>query len=100
MYGVLVHKGDCTVCSTPVVNMEWLKREPIAIGQITDDRDPFKSIVSIQPLVNASMNTLKIDTKSEEEGYEGQASGSEYKYEVPGTFLDSDSEDSVVCLVM
>ena len=95
-----MHEGDCTVCFTPVVNMEWLKREPVSIGQTTDDRDPFKSIVSIQPLVNASMNTLKIDINSEEEGYEGQASGSEYKYDVPGTFLDFDSEDSVICLVM
>jgi hypothetical protein len=95
-----VHQGDCTVCSTPVLNREWLKREPVVTGQIADDRDPFKSIVSIQPLVNASMKTLKIDIKSEEESYRGQASGSEYKYEVPGTFVDSDSEDSVVCLIM
>jgi hypothetical protein len=95
-----VHEGDCTVCSTPVVNMDWLKREPVATGQVTDDRDPFKSVVSIQPLVNASTNTFKIDMESEEEGYESQPSGSEYKYEVPGAFLDSNSEDSVLCPLM
>jgi hypothetical protein len=80
--------------------MDLLKREPVATGQVTDDRDPFKSVVSIQPLVNASTDTFKIDMKPEEKGYEGQPSGSEYKYEVPGAFLDSDSEDSVLCLPM
>jgi hypothetical protein len=95
-----VHEGDCTVCYTPVASMDLLKREPVATGQVTDDRDPFKSVVSIQPLVNASTDTFKIDMKPEEKGYEGQPSGSEYKYEVPGAFLDSDSEDSVLCLPM
>lgn len=98
--GVLVHKGDCAVCSTSVVNMDWLKREPVTTSQVTNDRDPFKSVVSIQPLVNASMDTFKIDIKSEEEGYESQPSGSEYKYEVPGAFLDSESEDIVLCSLM
>ena len=98
--GILVHQGDCTVCSTPVVNRDWLKREPVATSQVTDDRDPFKSVVSVQPLVNASTNTFEIDMESEEEGYESQPSGSEYKYEVPGAFLDSDSEDSVLCPLM
>ena len=95
--GVLVHKWDCTVCSTPVQNMDWLKREPVATGQVTDDRDPFKSVVSIQPLVNASTNTFETYMKSEEEGYESQPSESEYRYAVPGAFLDYDSEDSIFC---
>jgi hypothetical protein len=98
--GVLVLKGDCTVCSTPVVNMDWLKREPIATGKVTDDRDPFESVVSIQPQVNASTNIFNFDMELEEEGYESQPSGSEYKYDVPGAFLDSDSEDSVLCPLM
>ena len=80
--------------------MDWLKREPVATGQVTDHRDPFESVVSIQPLVNASTNIFEIDLKSAEEGYESQPSGSEYKYEVPGAFLDSDSEDSVLCPLM
>jgi hypothetical protein len=80
--------------------MDWLKREPVTTGQVTDDRDPFESVVSIQPLVNASTNIFEIDLKSEEEGYESQPSGSEYKYEVPSAFLGSDSEDSVLCPLM
>jgi len=80
--------------------MDWLKREPVATGQVTDDRDPFESVVSIQPLVNASTNIFEIDLKSAEEGYESQPSSSEHKYEVPGAFLDSDSEDSVLCPLM
>ena len=64
-----MHEGDCTVCSTPVASMDLLKREPVATGQVTDDRDPFKSVVSIQPLVNASTDTFKIDMKPEEKGY-------------------------------
>jgi hypothetical protein len=95
-----VHKRDCAVCSTSVVNMDWLKREPVATSQVTDDRDPFRSVVPIQPLVNASTNTFKIDMNSEEEGYERQPSDSEYKYKVPGAFLDSDSEDSILCPLM
>lgn len=77
--------------------MDWLKREPVATGQITDDQDPFESVVSIQPRVNASTDTFKIDIKSEEEGDESQSSGSEYEYEMPGAFPDSNSEDSVFC---
>jgi hypothetical protein len=84
----------------PVVNMDWLKREPVATRQVSDDRDPFESVVSIQPLVNASTNTLKIDMESEERGYESQPGDSEYEYEVPGAFLDSDSEDTVICSLM
>jgi len=80
--------------------MDWLKREPVATGQVTDDRDPFESVVSIQPLVNASTNIFEIDLKSAEEGYESQPSSSEHKYEVPGAFLDSDSEESVLCPLM
>jgi hypothetical protein len=80
--------------------MDWLKREPIATGKVTDDRDPFESVVSIQPQVNASTNIFNFDMELEEEGYESQPSGSEYKYDVPGAFLDSDSEDSVLCPLM
>jgi hypothetical protein len=80
--------------------MDWLKREPVATSQVTDDRDPFKSVVSIPPLVDASTNTFEIDMKSEEQGYESQPSGSEYKNEVPGAFLDYDSEDIVLCPLM
>ncbi|TAQ90814.1 hypothetical protein B7494_g887 [Chlorociboria aeruginascens] len=95
---VVVHEGDCTVCSMPVVNMDCLKREPVATSQVTDDRDPFMSVVSIQPLVNASTNTFKNDIESEEERYESQPSGSEYNkgrcmarnsgYRLPYTDID------------
>src|SRR3569833_2593435 len=75
---ILIHKTDCVLCRRKVGDLTWLKREPVITGKVTDDREPFESIVPIPPQGNAPVTTRcreDVDLKEESSRLAGGGGG-------------------------
>ena len=94
---ILIHKTDCVLCRRKVGDLTWLKREPVITGKVTDDREPFESIVPIPPRGNAPVTTRcreDVDLKEE-------SSRLAEDFEMPGSFPGTESaDDEDVCFLM